>query len=67
MFLYSHEDRCIPSSDIRALAGELQSEGVQVTQVNFIDSPHVGHWDRYPDQYDQAVVDFLERIDIIKD
>eukprot|EP00094_Tigriopus_californicus_P005564 TCALIF_05361-PA protein Name:"Similar to Tmem53 Transmembrane protein 53 (Mus musculus)" AED:0.05 eAED:0.05 QI:0/0/0/0.5/1/1/2/0/293 len=66
MFLFSKGDQCIPKSDIQALASKLESEDVQVTQVDFIDSPHVGHWDRYPAQYNEAVVKFMTSIDVIE-
>ena len=59
-FLYSDGDACIPSADVEEMAEDVAARGAKVTRVNFGDSTHVAHWDKYPEKYEEAVVKFVK-------
>jgi hypothetical protein len=61
LFLYSTQDLLIPSSDIAEIIDEAKDCGSRVEFRNFVDSAHVAHYQKYPNEYRETVKDFLHK------
>ncbi|KAM3605255.1 uncharacterized protein V6R79_023127 [Siganus canaliculatus] len=59
LFLYSRDDPVIRHRDIEAFVESLKQKGVPVDSFDFVTSPHVGHFRKFPEQYTLKCRDFL--------
>ena len=62
LYIYSVADECVDSSDIKEMIKYRKQNGTQVTEKEFLDSKHVSHYDKYPEEYENAVLDFLNNL-----
>lgn len=63
-FLTSRDDRCIQKDHVEEFSVFKASERVDVEVIDFEDSPHVGHLDKYPDKYREEIEKFVKKLDL---
>lgn len=51
LFLYSMADLVIRHRDVEIFVDTLKQKGVPVDSLDFVSSPHVGHFRKFPEQY----------------
>lgn len=59
LHLYSTADQVIRHRDIEVFVDALKQKGVPVDTVDFVSTPHVGHFRRFPEQYALNCCNFL--------
>jgi len=63
LFLHSTADKLIPHEPLKRFIEHRKSTIAHVMEKNFIDSPHVMHYQHYPTDYHNAVESFLNVCD----
>ncbi|XP_026169280.1 transmembrane protein 53 [Mastacembelus armatus] len=58
-YLYSSADQVIRHRDIRIFIETLKQKGITVDSFDFVSSPHVSHFQEFPEQYALKCRDFL--------
>ena len=62
LYIYSQSDVCVSQQDIKEVVKkQRQKSGYEVTEYQFQESPHVGHFDKYPDEYQELCLDFFQK------
>ncbi|GAB2227392.1 hypothetical protein Drorol1_Dr00009212 [Drosera rotundifolia] len=59
LYLYSTGDKVIPFRSVESFIEEQRRIGKEVQSFNFVSSPHVDHYRRFPDLYSSKVINFL--------
>ncbi|EQC26852.1 hypothetical protein SDRG_15362 [Saprolegnia diclina VS20] len=59
LFLYSRADKLIPLADFQDAMQAAKDTGATVHGVDFMTSPHVGHYQAHPEAYRAALASFL--------
>lgn len=58
-YLYSRADQVIRHRDIEVFIDTLKRKGVPVDSYDFVSSPHVSHFKKFPEEYALKCRDFL--------
>ncbi|GAB2279555.1 hypothetical protein Dimus_014198 [Dionaea muscipula] len=59
LYLYSTADKVIPFRSVESFMDDQRRNGKKVLSFNFLSSPHVDHYRRFPDIYSTNVDSFL--------
>lgn len=60
LVIYSDSDPISDTTMIRTVRDEWLDAGKKVSELFFEESPHVGHYRKYPDEYEAKLSEFLE-------
>lgn len=60
LYIYSSADRVIPADSVEAFIAKQKKAGYKVRACNFVLSPHVDHFRKFPDLYSAQLGSFLE-------
>lgn len=66
LMLYSSADRIVSSSKVDTVVAGWQKKGLFVRARKWEDTPHVGHFRMYPDEYIGELQKFLEHLRLTK-
>lgn len=60
LYIYSSADRVIPADSVEAFIAKQKQAGYKVRACNFVLSPHVDHFRKFPELYSAQLSSFLE-------
>lgn len=60
LYIYSSADKVIPAESVEAFIAKQKQAGYKVTACNFVLSPHVDHFRKFPELYSAQLSSFLE-------
>ena len=59
LYIFSKQDVCVDPRHTQEMAQIRSQKGINVTVKEFLDSKHVSHFDKYPEEYEKTCLDFL--------